>query len=166
MEEKNLILVVDLDGTLISEEISQKIYREAYANALERLREREIEIPSEFQEHNFLNYCKVVRRYEGFEEIYKSEYSQVLEKYMEELKEKEGKNARWLYTQLATLFVPSDIIILTANPEAHSIINQILPEISREKIIVVDGSAYVEEKRKVLESLKSFGKVLYISRQR
>jgi len=128
-----------------------------------KIKERGIEIPPELQEHNFLNYCEAVRRYEGFKEIYKNEYSQVLEKYVEELREKEEKSARCLYTQLVTIFVPNDVIILTANLEATSIINRILPEIPREKIIVVDSSAYVEEKKKVLESLKSFGKVLYIA---
>jgi hypothetical protein len=52
---------------------------------------------------------------------------------------------------------------LTANPNGNVIISEILPEIPRENIIVVDGIKYIENKKKVLENLKNLGKVLYIA---
>ena len=58
--EEELIIVIDLDGTLISDEISQKIYREAYIETLKKMKERGIEIPDEF----FPIVSKIIVRYQ------------------------------------------------------------------------------------------------------
>ena len=78
--KEDLVLVIDLDGTLVSEEISERIYKEAYMETLERVRERGIEIPVEFYFHSFKNYCELTRRFRIFEEIYKDIYEEVRKK--------------------------------------------------------------------------------------
>jgi len=157
-----LILVIDLDGTLISDEVAQKIYREAYIETLKIMRERGIEIPDEFFSHSFKNYCKVSERYEEFKEIYKAIYSKAMEKYIDDVR-REGGRARSIYYYLVNQYNPKSVYILTANPNGNVIISEILPEIPRENIIVVDGIKYVENKKKVLENLKNLGKVLYVA---
>jgi len=160
--EEELIIVIDLDGTLISDGISQKIYREAYIETLKKMKERGIEIPDEFFSHSFENYCEISKRYEDFEKIYKSIYPIVLEKYIDDIGREEEK-ARVIYYHLIYRYKPKSVFILTANPKGDSIINKILSDIPRENIIVVDGTKYVDDKKKVLENLKSLGKVLYVA---
>jgi hypothetical protein len=160
--EEDLILVIDLDGTLISDELAQKIYREAYIETLKIMSERGIEIPDEFSSHSFENYCKVAERYEEFKEIYKTIYPKAMEKYIDDVRREEGR-AKSIYYYLVNQYNPKSVYILTANPNGNVIISEILPEIPRENIIVVDGIKYVENKKKALENLKNLGKVLYIA---
>jgi hypothetical protein len=160
--EEDLILVIDLDGTLISDEVAQKIYREAYIETLKIMRERGIEILDEFFSHSFENYCKVAERYEEFKEIYKTIYPKAMEKYIDDVR-REGGRARSIYYYLVNQYNPKSVYILTANPKGDDIISEILPEIPRENIIVVDGIKYIENKKKVLENLKNLGKVLYVA---
>lgn len=157
-----MILVIDLDGTLISDEVAQKIYRQAYIETLKIMRERGIEIQDEFFSHSFENYCKIAERYEEFKEIYKTIYSKAMEKYIDDVR-REGGRARSIYYYLVNRYNPKSVYILTANPNGNVIISEILPEIPRENIIVVDGIKYVENKKKVLENLKNLGKVLYVA---
>jgi len=55
------------------------------------------------------------------------------------------------------------VFILTANPKGDEIINEILPEIRRERVLIVNGNTYVEDKKAELEKLKNLGKVLYVA---
>jgi hypothetical protein len=160
--EEELILVIDLDGTLISDEVAQKIYREAYIETLKIMRERGIKIPDEFSSHSFENYCKVAERYKEFKEIYKTIYSKAMEKYIDDVR-REGGRVRSIYYYLVNRYNPKSVYILTANPKGDAIISEILLEIPRENIIVVDGIKYIENKKKVLENLKNLGKVLYVA---
>ena len=160
--EKDLILVIDLDGTLISDEVAQKIYREAYIETLKIMRERGVEIPGKFSSHSFENYREIVERCEKFKEIYDPVYSETIKKYIDDVRREEGR-ARSIYYYLVNQYKPKSVYILTANPKGDYIISEILPEIPRENIIVVDGIKYVENKKKVLENLKNLGKVLYIA---
>jgi len=157
-----LILVIDLDGTLISDEVVQKIYREAYIETLKIMRERCIEIQDEFSSHGFENYCKVAERYEEFKEIYKIIYPKTMEKYIDDVRRERGR-ARSIYYYLVNQYNPKYVYILTANPKGDAIISEILPEIPREDIIIVDGIKYIENKKKVLKNLRKLGEVLYLA---
>ena len=86
----------------------------------------------------------------------------MLEKYIDDIGREEEK-ARVIYYYLIYRHKPKSVFILTANPKGDSIINKILSDIPRENIIVVDGTKYVDDKKKVLENLKSLGKVLYVA---
>jgi phosphoglycolate phosphatase-like HAD superfamily hydrolase len=50
------VIVFDLDGTLISEEISKKIYRDAFRRSIERLEIEGFKVPENFKDHSFQNY--------------------------------------------------------------------------------------------------------------
>jgi hypothetical protein len=160
--EEDLILVIDLDGTLISDELAQKIYREAYIETLKIMRERGIEILDKFSSHSFENYCELAKRYKEFKEIYETIYPKAMEKYIDDVRREEGR-AKSIYYYLVNQYNPKSVYILTANPKGDAIISEILPEMPRENIIVVDGIKYIENKKKVLENLKNFGKVLYVA---
>ena len=160
--EEGLILVMDLDGTLISEEIAERMYREAYMETLKIMRERGIEIPAEFYSYNFKNSCELTRRFKLFEEIYKDVYPRVLEKYSDDIR-KERKRARVMYNYLINQCKPKYVFILTANPKGDAIIEEVLPEIPRERILIVKGVTYVEDKKIELKKLKNLGKVVYVA---
>ena len=160
--EEDLILVIDLDGTLISDELAQKIYREAYIETLKIMRERGIEIPDKFSSHSFENYCELAKRYKEFKEIYETIYPKAMKKYIDDVRREEGR-ARSIYYYLVNQYNPKSVYILTANPKGDAIISEILPEMPRENIIVVDGIKYIENKKKVLENLKNLGRVLYLA---
>jgi len=160
--EEGLILVMDLDGTLISEEIAERMYREAYMETLKIMRERGIEIPAEFYSYNFKNSCELTRRFKLFEEIYKDVYPRVLEKYSDDIR-KERKRARVMYNYLINQCKPKYVFILTANPKGDAIIEKVLPEIPRERVLIVKGVTYVEDKKIELKKLKNLGKVVYVA---
>ena len=160
--EEDLVVVIDLDGTLISDELAKKIYREAYIETLKIMRERGIKIPEEFSSHSFENYRELAKRYKEFKRIYETIYPKVMEKYIDDVRREEGR-ARSIYYYLVSQYNPKYVYILTANPKGNVIISEILPEVPRENIIVVDSINYIENKKKALESLKNLGKVLYIA---
>jgi len=81
--EEGLILVMDLDGTLISEEIVKRIYREAYMETLKIMRERGIEIPEEFYFPNFKDYYELARRFKLFRKVYKARRFKLFRKICE-----------------------------------------------------------------------------------
>jgi len=158
-----LILVVDLDGTLISTTTAKRIYQEAYFEAVKEFEKNGGRIPDELKNHSYENYRRLTKMYSDFNEISKMAYEKVLEKYLKSIREREENNARNLYILLKSEYNPDDIYILTANPCGRRIVNMLLPEIVSEKIIIVDGSDYINEKGKVLRELKSYGRVLYIA---
>ena len=158
----DLILVIDLDGTLISDETAKKIYREAYIETLKIMRKKGIKIPEEFSSHSFENYRELAKRYEEFKRIYETIYPKVMKKYIDDVRGEEGR-ARSIYYYLVSQYNPKSVYILTANPKGDVIISEILPEIPRKNIIVSDSIDYIESKKKALESLKNLGKVLYIA---
>jgi DNA replicative helicase MCM subunit Mcm2 (Cdc46/Mcm family) len=160
--EEDLVVVIDLDGTLISDELAKKIYIEAYIETLKIMRERGIKIPEEFSSHSFENYRELAKRYKEFKRIYETIYPKVMEKHIDDVRREEGR-ARLIYYYLVIQYRPKSVYVLTANPKGDYIISEILPEIPRESIIVVDGIKYVENKKKVLENLKNLGKVLYVA---
>jgi beta-phosphoglucomutase-like phosphatase (HAD superfamily) len=160
--EEDLILVVDLDGTLISDEVAKKIYREAYIETLKIMRKRGIKIPEEFSSHSFENYRELAKRYKEFKKVYEDIYPKAIKKYIDDIRREEGR-ARLIYYYLVSQYNPKSVYILTANPKGNVIISEILPEIPRENIILVDSINYIENKKKALESLKNLGEVLYIA---
>jgi len=122
--EEDLVLVIDLDGTLIPEEISQRVYKEAYIETLERMKERGIEVPLEFYHHAFEKYCELSEKYELFNELYERVYPEVLEKYFNDIR-KQRERAKRIFEYLVNLYRPKDIFILTANPKGADIIKEI-----------------------------------------
>ena len=161
----DLILVIDLDGTLISEESIRKIYEESYYKTLEIMEKRGHKIRKKFRNHSFQNYRAISNMYrdKDFDKIYINVFLTVLEKYLHRIVEMDIERARNIYFQLVYSYSPRDVFILTANPGGRLILRELIPEIPQDKIVIVSGTRYVEEKKNVLEKLKSFGKVLYIA---
>jgi len=160
--KEDLVLVIDLDGTLVSEEISERIYKEAYMETLERVRERGIEIPAEFHSYSFKNYCELTKKSKMFNETYKEVYERVWRKYIDGIR-REKERAKVIYGYLINRYRPRYVFILTANPKGDEIIDEILPEIRRERVLIVNGNTYVEDKKTELEKLKNLGRVLYVA---
>lgn len=157
-----MVLAFDLDGTLIGGELAEKIYEEAYKRTVEIMREMGIEIHDKFESYSFENSCELARRFRLFGEIYKDVYPQVLKKYIDDIR-KERRRAKAIYKYFTERYRPKYVFILTANPMGDVIIKEILPEIPTERILIVNGLTYVEDKKRALERLKILGEVKYIA---
>jgi len=161
----DIILAIDLDGVLVSEDSALEIYEEAYLDTLEDLRKMGIKIPEEYRVHSFENYCKIAKGEHGelFREIYRRNYLKTLEEHSDEIVESNRERAINVYNQAVSSYNPRDVFILTANPGGKSIVKKLIPEIEEDKIIVVDDTAYVENKSEELKKLNSLGRVIYIA---
>jgi phosphoglycolate phosphatase-like HAD superfamily hydrolase len=162
------VIVFDLDGTLISEEIPKKIYREAFRRSIERLRMEGFKVPENFKDYSFKNY-QAILKYEdlglidAFKSIYTLEYNRVLEEMLNHIEMYERERAEKIYCDAIKKYNPKKVFIVTANPGAKVIIKIILPQVEENSVIIVDGDRYVEEKSRVLRELKRLGKVIYIA---
>jgi phosphoglycolate phosphatase-like HAD superfamily hydrolase len=162
------VIVFDLDGTLISEDIPKKIYREAFRRSIERLRIEGFKVPENFKDYSFQNY-QAILKYEdlglrnAFKSIYTLEYNRVLEEMLNHIEMYEKKRAEKIYCDVIKKYNPKKVFIVTANPGAKVIIKIILPKVEENSVIIVDGDRYVEEKSRVLRELKRLGKVIYIA---
>jgi phosphoglycolate phosphatase-like HAD superfamily hydrolase len=162
------VIVFDLDGTLISEDIPKKIYREAFRRSIERLRVEGFKVPENFKDYSFQNY-QAILNYEdlglrnAFKSIYTLEYNRVLEEMLNHIEMYEKKRAEKIYCDVIKKYNPKKVFIVTANPGAKVIIKIILPKVEENSVIIVDGDRYVEEKSRVLRELKRLGKVIYIA---
>jgi histidinol phosphatase-like enzyme len=162
------VIVFDLDGTLISEEIPKKIYREAFRRSIERLRMEGFKVPENFKDYSFKNY-QAILKYEdlglrdAFRSIYPLEYNRVLEEMLNHIEMYERERAEKIYCDAIKKYNPKKVFIVTANPGAKVIIKIILPQVEENSVIIVDGDRYVEEKSRVLRELKRLGKVIYIA---
>jgi len=83
-------------------------------------------------------------------------------KYVDDIR-KERDKAKVMYEYLINQYRPKYVFILTANQKGDAIIEEILPEVSRDKVLIVNGNTYVEEKKRELEKLKNLGKVVYVA---
>ena len=97
-----------------------------------------------------------------FNEAYKEVYERVWRKYIDDIR-REREKAKKIYGYLINRYKLKYVFILTANPKGDEIINEILPEIRRERVLIVNGNTYVEDKKAELEKLKNLGKVLYVA---
>jgi phosphoglycolate phosphatase-like HAD superfamily hydrolase len=162
------VIVFDLDGTLISEEIPKKIYREAFRRSIERLRMEGFKVPENFKDYSFKNY-QAILKYEdlglrdAFKSIYTLEYNRVLEEMLNHIEMYEKERAEKIYCDAIKKYNPKKVFIVTANPGAKVIVKIILPQVEENSVIIVDGDRYVEEKSRVLRELKRLGKVIYIA---
>ena len=162
------VIVFDLDGTLISEEIPKKIYREAFRRSIERLRMEGFKVPENFKDYSFKNYqailkCEDYGLRDAFKSIYTLEYNRVLEEMLNHIEMYEKERAEKIYCHALKKYNPKKVFIVTANPGAKVIIKIVLPQVEENSVIIVDGDRYVEEKSRVLRELKRLGKVIYIA---
>jgi hydroxymethylpyrimidine pyrophosphatase-like HAD family hydrolase len=58
-------LIVDMDGTLISKELSKKVFEEIYSRAIIRLKEKGI-VLEEYKTLNFYNFLKISKEVKEF----------------------------------------------------------------------------------------------------
>ncbi|MFZ8830373.1 MAG: hypothetical protein ACO2OO_02915, partial [Candidatus Aenigmatarchaeota archaeon] len=89
-------LVVDLDGTLISKELSKKAFEEIYSRAIARLEEKGTFVAEEYKTPNFYNFRKISKEVKEFIPLFLEEYERIFEKFKDEL-EREKDRAQKIY---------------------------------------------------------------------
>jgi len=146
-------LIVDLDGTLISKELSKKAFEEIYSRAIARLEEKGTFVAEEYKTPNFYNFRKISKEVKEFIPLFLEEYERIFEKFKDEL-EREKDRAQKIYEFLLLKYKPKNVCILTANSKGKDIARIILPNIPEDNVIIVNGVNYEEEKRKFLEKLE------------
>jgi phosphoglycolate phosphatase-like HAD superfamily hydrolase len=153
-------LILDLDGTLISPEKAERMYREAYYGAIRKLEERGVHVPDKYKDHAYSNFHELSRKIEDFSTLYLEEYERRFNNFRREIEEEKGR-ARKIYEYLISTYKPNEVWILTANPKGRDIIKIILPNIPEDRVVIVNGVKYEEEKQRFLEKFK--GRTLYIA---
>jgi beta-phosphoglucomutase-like phosphatase (HAD superfamily) len=153
-------LILDLDGTLISQEKAERMYREAYYGAIRKLEERGVHVPDKYKNHAYSNFRELSRKIEDFSTVYLEEYERSFNNFRREIEE-EKERAQKIYEYLISTCKPDEVWILTANPKGKDIIKIILPSIPENRVVIVNVVKYEEEKQRFLEKFE--GKTLYVA---
>ena len=162
MNANKVVLVLDLDGTIIDQKVSDKLYTHAYCETLDKLKKNGINIPQELQTPSYDNFRRMAVERKDFLPIYTEVLKKVVKMYENEIRREELR-ARSILGKLIEKYNPKDIYVLTANQEAPYIVGIILPSIPKEKVITINGVNY-EEKEEILRKIKrNSEKVIYVA---
>jgi phosphoglycolate phosphatase-like HAD superfamily hydrolase len=157
-----ILVVYDLDGTLIPQSLSRRLFEEAFIQTVSQLKEEGLNVPIPNYSYQTLRYLLAASP--KFNRYFRENYKSKLEKRKPEI-EREGIIAQRIVYEInrriASSFDQVQTIVLTANPMAYELIEAMGLKVDEVKI--VDGSNdYVREKAKILEKLRSMGEVHYI----
>jgi hypothetical protein len=153
-------LILDLDGTLIKQEKAERMYREAYYGAIIKLEERGVYVPDKYKNHTYSNFRELSRKIEDFTNVFLEEYERSFNNFRREIEE-EKERAQKIYEYLISTYKPDEVWVLTANPKGKDIIKIILPNIPENRVVIVNGVEYEEEKQRFLEKFE--GRTLYVA---
>jgi hypothetical protein len=155
------ILVLDLDGTLLTEEISRKMFEEAYYGTLEKLEDAGIVVDPKYRNPTFSNFNELSREIKDYLSYFLVVFERSFNNYRRKIEENERSRAEKIYDYLVSTYKPKEVLILTANSKGKEIIRIILPNIPEDRVIIINGAEYIEDKQKFLKKLK--GRKLYVA---
>jgi beta-phosphoglucomutase-like phosphatase (HAD superfamily) len=153
-------LILDLDGTLIKQEKVERMYREAYYGAIRKLEERGVHVPDKYKNHTYSNFRELSRKIEDFTTVFLEEYERSFNNFRREIEE-EKERAQKIYEYLVSKCKLDNVWVLTANPKGKDITKIILPNIPENRVVIVNGIEYEEEKQRFLEKFE--GRTLYVA---
>ena len=153
-------LILDLDGTLIKQEKVERMYRDAYYEAIRKLEKRGVHVPDKYKNHTYSNFRELSRKIEDFTTVFLEEYERSFNNFRREIEE-EKERAQKIYEYLISTCKPDEVWVLTANPKGKDIIKIILPNIPENRVVIANGVEYEEEKQRFLEKFE--GRTLYVA---